>query len=406
MLTFVCFSFSYLHMGEPKQWYGIPGLEADAFERVARKVLPDLFKRQTDLLYHIVTMVRDLPFSALLCYSPMSCAACACVAGVSSSAAAARRSRVHGVPRGRQLHRHLPAGLPRRLQPRSTSVGSLLPLALTMMHCDRLSVLACTQFNIAEAVNFAAPDWLSFGVRGFERYRIYRRQPVFSHDLLMCRLAQESGVDIRTIAWSAARLLDLAVGPDPACLQAARWSRASARRGAHASRVFVLARHHARRLLGRPVQRCSFSSTSIRCCSYSLPSCRGLRQEGPHGEDVQDVQDGPVRSANGVEEGMGLTCVPWCISCRHNKLDDKIQAQAAQCIICRHGIYVSAISCPCTQKLSCLRHAKEVGHRAIVVRLLLWACSFLLSALRVPDGQQAHPVPPLAQGELVIGSAD
>ena len=37
--------------------YGVPGLEAEAFERACRKLLPHLFKRQTDLLFHIVTMV-------------------------------------------------------------------------------------------------------------------------------------------------------------------------------------------------------------------------------------------------------------------------------------------------------------------------------------------------------------
>ena len=48
---------SYLHLGEPKQWYGVPGLAADQFEDCLRKMLPDLFKTQPDLLFHMVTMV-------------------------------------------------------------------------------------------------------------------------------------------------------------------------------------------------------------------------------------------------------------------------------------------------------------------------------------------------------------
>jgi histone demethylase JARID1 len=54
-----CFySINYLHWGEPKCWYGVPGAEANAFEQVMRQVLPDLFDAQPDLLFHLVTMLN------------------------------------------------------------------------------------------------------------------------------------------------------------------------------------------------------------------------------------------------------------------------------------------------------------------------------------------------------------
>ncbi|URE27973.1 JmjC domain, hydroxylase [Musa troglodytarum] len=49
--------------GEPKCWYGVPGTEANAFEQVMRKTLPDLFEVQPDLLFQLVTMLN--PFILL-----------------------------------------------------------------------------------------------------------------------------------------------------------------------------------------------------------------------------------------------------------------------------------------------------------------------------------------------------
>ncbi|URE27971.1 JmjC domain, hydroxylase [Musa troglodytarum] len=52
-----------LEWGEPKCWYGVPGTEANAFEQVMRKTLPDLFEVQPDLLFQLVTMLN--PFILL-----------------------------------------------------------------------------------------------------------------------------------------------------------------------------------------------------------------------------------------------------------------------------------------------------------------------------------------------------
>ena len=49
-----------------------------------------------------------------------------------------------------------------------------------------------TGFNCAEAVNFAPPDWLRFGLDGVERYRFYRKPSVLCHDELLCAAANDS----------------------------------------------------------------------------------------------------------------------------------------------------------------------------------------------------------------------
>lgn len=48
------YSLNYMHWGEPKIWYGVPGSHASALEGAMRKELPDLFEEQPDLLNELV----------------------------------------------------------------------------------------------------------------------------------------------------------------------------------------------------------------------------------------------------------------------------------------------------------------------------------------------------------------
>lgn len=52
------YSINYLHWGEPKIWYGIPGGQAEKFEGVMKEVAPELFKDQPDLLHQLVTIMN------------------------------------------------------------------------------------------------------------------------------------------------------------------------------------------------------------------------------------------------------------------------------------------------------------------------------------------------------------
>lgn len=48
------YSLNYLHLGDPKVWYGVPGSHATALESAMRKHMPDLFEEQPNLLNELV----------------------------------------------------------------------------------------------------------------------------------------------------------------------------------------------------------------------------------------------------------------------------------------------------------------------------------------------------------------
>uniref|UniRef100_A0A8C9ZL38 [histone H3]-trimethyl-L-lysine(4) demethylase n=1 Tax=Sander lucioperca TaxID=283035 RepID=A0A8C9ZL38_SANLU len=52
------YSINYLHWGEPKTWYGAPGFAAEQLEEVMRKLAPELFESQPDLLHQLVTIMN------------------------------------------------------------------------------------------------------------------------------------------------------------------------------------------------------------------------------------------------------------------------------------------------------------------------------------------------------------
>lgn len=44
--------------GEPKTWYGVPAAAAEKLEAVMKKVAPELFDSQPDLLHQLVTTMN------------------------------------------------------------------------------------------------------------------------------------------------------------------------------------------------------------------------------------------------------------------------------------------------------------------------------------------------------------
>ncbi|CAN0841302.1 Lysine-specific demethylase JMJ17 [Linum grandiflorum] len=135
-----CFySMNYLHWGEPKCWYSIPGNEAGAFEKVMKESLPDLFDAQPDLLFQLVTMLNP---SVL---------------------------QEKGVPVYSILQE--PGNFVITF-PRSYHGG---------FNCG---------LNCAEAVNFAPADWLPHGGFGAKLYQMYHKPAVLSHEELLCVVAK------------------------------------------------------------------------------------------------------------------------------------------------------------------------------------------------------------------------
>ncbi|XP_053210846.1 lysine-specific demethylase 5D-like isoform X3 [Panonychus citri] len=132
------YSINYLHWGEAKTWYGVPGDAAEKFEDAMKQVAPELFDSQPDLLHQLVTicnpnilMKSDVPIY--------------------------RTNQQAGefvVTFPRAYHAGFNQGL-----------------------------------NLAEAVNFAPSEWISMGRICVDHYAMLQRYPVFSHDELICRMA-------------------------------------------------------------------------------------------------------------------------------------------------------------------------------------------------------------------------
>ncbi|XP_031381205.1 lysine-specific demethylase 5B [Punica granatum] len=135
-----CFySMNYLHWGEPKCWYSVPGSACNAFEKVMRKTLPDLFDAQPDLLFQLVTMLNPSVLQA------------------------------NGVPVYNVVQE--PGNFVITF-PRSFHGGFNFGL------------------NCAEAVNFAPADWIPHGGFGAELYRLYRKPAILSHEELLYVVAK------------------------------------------------------------------------------------------------------------------------------------------------------------------------------------------------------------------------
>uniref|UniRef100_A0A0D9WEU3 JmjC domain-containing protein n=1 Tax=Leersia perrieri TaxID=77586 RepID=A0A0D9WEU3_9ORYZ len=135
------YSLNYMHFGEPKVWYGVPGADAVKLEEAMRKNLPRLFEEQPDLLHELVTQLSPSVLKS------------------------------EGVPVYRVVQN--PGEFVLTL-PRAYHSG---------FNCG---------FNCAEAVNVAPVDWLPHGQCAVELYREQRRKTSISHDKLLLKTANEA----------------------------------------------------------------------------------------------------------------------------------------------------------------------------------------------------------------------
>ncbi|XP_037628330.1 lysine-specific demethylase 5B-B isoform X2 [Sebastes umbrosus] len=135
------YSINYLHWGEPKTWYGAPGFAAEQLEAVMRKLAPELFESQPDLLHQLVTIMNPNTLMA------------------------------HGVPiyRTNQCAGEFVITFPRAYHS-GFNQG----------------------FNFAEAVNFCTVDWMPLGRQCVDHYRVLHRYNVFSHDEMVCNMASKA----------------------------------------------------------------------------------------------------------------------------------------------------------------------------------------------------------------------
>uniref|UniRef100_A0A8C7FQ63 [histone H3]-trimethyl-L-lysine(4) demethylase n=1 Tax=Oncorhynchus kisutch TaxID=8019 RepID=A0A8C7FQ63_ONCKI len=153
-MTLPCYSINYLHCqdnifnsvfvferGEPKTWYGAPGFAAEQLEAVMKKLAPELFQIQPDLLHQLVTIMNPNTLMS------------------------------HGVPiyRTNQCAGEFVITFPRAYHS-GFNQG----------------------FNFAEAVNFCTVDWMALGRQCVDHYRLLHRYCVFSHDEMICQMASKA----------------------------------------------------------------------------------------------------------------------------------------------------------------------------------------------------------------------
>ncbi|KAJ8923502.1 hypothetical protein NQ315_010080 [Exocentrus adspersus] len=132
------YSINYLHWGEAKTWYGVPGSKAENFEETMKSAAPELFHSQPDLLHQLVTIMNP-----------------------------------------------------------NILMNAGVPVYRTDQHAGEFVVTFPRAYhagfnqgyNFAEAVNFAPADWLRMGRECVLHYSHLRRFCVFSHDELVCKMA-------------------------------------------------------------------------------------------------------------------------------------------------------------------------------------------------------------------------
>ncbi|XP_050314054.1 lysine-specific demethylase lid [Anthonomus grandis grandis] len=155
------YSINYLHWGEAKTWYGVPGSKAETFEETMKSAAPELFHSQPDLLHQLVTIMNP-----------------------------------------------------------NILMGAGVPVYRTDQHAGEFVVTFPRAYhagfnqgyNFAEAVNFAPADWLRMGRECILHYSHLRRFCVFSHDELVCKMALDNEKLDLTIA--AATYQDMLVMVD------------------------------------------------------------------------------------------------------------------------------------------------------------------------------------------------
>ncbi|OQS01047.1 histone demethylase [Thraustotheca clavata] len=142
------YSINYMHSGAKKHWYGIPATDCAKFESAWKATMPERFKEDPDLFFHLVTMVS--PFVA-------------------------KRNKVN-------------------VYSLIQEPGQFVVTFPQGYHCG-----FSEGFNCSEAVNFALPDWIPYARICNDRYRLHNRTSVFPHDRLMYLLATKIKLDYATI---------------------------------------------------------------------------------------------------------------------------------------------------------------------------------------------------------------
>jgi hypothetical protein len=160
------YSVNYMACGEGKTWYGIPGVNAPDYERV----LQGLINRHRDACGDTTPL------------------------NVSELMGMGIGSAERGMESGTLVHHLTTMVSPTQLAREKVPVYKLLqePGQFVITFPQAYHAGFSHGFNVAEACNFALPDWLPHGRRAMEKYRSRAtpRPMCFSQDQLVCDLAR------------------------------------------------------------------------------------------------------------------------------------------------------------------------------------------------------------------------
>ncbi|AMD22474.1 HHL296Cp [Eremothecium sinecaudum] len=148
-------SANYQHEGDPKIWYSIPEHSSEAFNNLLRKISPDLFEKQPDLMHQLVTLIS--PYDNQFIKAGISCYKAVQYPG---------------------------------------------EYIITYPKCYHAGFNS--GYNLNEAVNFTLDLWIPFGLQAIDDYKMTKRKCVFNMWELMFNILKRYLVVPKTLQPSLA----------------------------------------------------------------------------------------------------------------------------------------------------------------------------------------------------------
>lgn len=238
------YSLSYLHSGERKQWYCIPGYSAAMFESVLEIVHPD----------QVVTMDWVNPVNPDMMMSPVTL-------------------MERGVP----------------VYGCAQEPGSIVITFPNTYHCS-----VNLGLNVAESIEFMPPDWMRYASQCISLYRSHRYPPLISHEKLLLdaiesidslgskskywlskelgRVLQEETI-LRFKLWSEGLVRSRKVSPGDAIFQKrVKESSNDGQKASNSTRVMKCC--VCRNKLALSVVECECSGKNVACLHHRQQLCR------------------------------------------------------------------------------------------------------------------------------------
>ncbi|ETO22720.1 hypothetical protein RFI_14473, partial [Reticulomyxa filosa] len=162
-------------------------------------------------------------------------------------------------------------------------------------------------FNVAESVNFATSDWLAYGLKCANRYRLFGRRQAFPHFELVCKMVNKCDkLDKDTIEWL--------------------WD----------NFIYMYNEHY------------DFLKTMLQAnITRGRPWDFDPSDYAAHQEDIEELEKQQYQS-----DGTGRM--------RYSEAQD-LSIEDVECVVCNHGLYCAIVRCQCKPSaVTCHLHYKDI----------------------------------------------